>query len=195
MSRIIKNTLTADELRQAVGMPPIDVHAEIESIVNETLSLLEDMYDKTVERPIIVYDLKGTTAGQAQSRTENGIKTYKIRVNNDLLFGSHREHMLRQTIPHEVAHIFVYQVWPGVSGHGNEWRSVMRSLGLPATRCHQYEVTKARKREKMTRQFIFTCACREHKLTKIRYRRIMQENKSYRCKLCGTILEFDRIGE
>lgn len=194
-SRIIRNSLTADELRQAVGMPPSSVEAEIESIVGEALSLLSDIYGVMVEKPTIVYDIKGTKAGQARSETINGKKHYTIRVNNDLLYGEHLEEMLRQTIPHEVAHIFVYQVWPGVSGHGGEWRSVMRQLGLDPKRTHRYKVQKARNREKMSRQFIFTCDCQEHKLTKIRYHRIMNEGKTYICKRCGATLEFARIGE
>jgi SprT protein len=192
MAEIQRNALTQEQILQAIGEPPSGIKDEIESIVNEALSLLEDIYDITVKRPEIVYDLKGTTAGRARGyRDENGNKQYAIRVNNDLLYGTHKDEMLQQTIPHEAAHIFVYQAWPGSKGHGREWQAVMHQLGLEPTRCHQYETTKARNRERMPRPYIYVCACDgvEHKMTQITHNRMLDGTK-YTCRRCGETLEF-----
>ena len=49
---------------------------------------------------------------------------------------------LQQTVGHEVAHHVAYWVY-GVAAdpHGQEWKEVMVDVfGLPATRCHSYDV-------------------------------------------------------
>ena len=54
------------------------------------------------------------------------------------LMWEHMDHFIRDTIPHEVAHIVTHCVYPDVKGHHNaEWYGIMaRVYGIKATRCH-----------------------------------------------------------
>lgn len=187
-------------LRQALGVPPDDA---IESTVAQTIEKLNALKDSNnwpmflprpttpLSVPEITYDLKGTTAGQAQytyKKSTGETTSAKIRINNDLLYTKHYDEMLNRTVPHEVVHIAVrwwfWQLRP--DPHGFEWKTLMIVLGLDPTRCHSYdEITKARKRTPLPRPYIYTCAnnCREYRLTQIIHRRIKAGQTRY-CRDC-----------
>lgn len=66
------------------------------------------------------------------------------------LMWEHQEHFLKDTIPHEVAHLVTRLVYPDVKGHHNaKWYDIMRNVyGIKATRCHdltnsEWEARKA----------------------------------------------------
>jgi SprT protein len=84
--------------------------------------------------PKVRFGIEGTTAGRAYYREH--LVTF-----NPTLFAENVEHFLIQTVGHEVGHLAAFR-WkgPGIRPHGEEWANVMWYLGLPATRCHNYEV-------------------------------------------------------
>jgi SprT protein len=132
-----------------------------------------------INRPVVRYDLRGRTAGQA-------INGKTIRLNLALL-GNPRyfEEMLNNTLPHEVTHIACQQWWPKERvAHGLKWRQMMGVIGLPATRCHQYEVTPARTTR---RPHAYQCACQTHYVTNLLHER-MTHGQTYKCRKCGTKL-------
>lgn len=74
--------------------------------------------------------------GQAESQSSNSIVTRA-----EIRYGLHSmyflkeayPHILKETVPHEVAHVVAHyihgdEVWNLLS-HGDEWRSIFRSLG------------------------------------------------------------------
>ena len=165
--------LNEDELAIMIGDVPQPIKDRVEVILTETLERLKEHYPM-ITRPVVVYDLRGRTAGWAI-----GSKT--IRLNSDLLL-TETEDMLRQTLPHEVAHIVQHQIYPRSKAHGYEWRRIMHYLGLPADRCHQYETVAVRKR---ARPYAYYCSCSEpHMVTETLHRR-MQTGKVYQCRRCG----------
>ena len=113
--------------------------------MDKCIALVESyISDVKIVRPQVRVDLHGHTAGLAYPRSN------RIRLNVDLLADPrYAQDMLHNTLPHEVAHIVTYQLWPEVTGHHNApWRYVMENiLNLPATRCHQYETKTARRRK------------------------------------------------
>src|SRR5437763_582467 len=183
--------------RMALKVPPDDA---VQRKVEETVKLLSHELATPLEVPPVVYDLKGTKAGQHTCRyyTNNPETTFdhKIRVNNDLLYTPAYEEMIQQTIPHEVAHAVAAQIYGAKVGHGYQWQRLMHLLGLPAKRCHSFEVEKARKRTKMDRPYIYTCACnRTYPLTQIVHRRILANkdpHRQYTCKFCRSAVRYVR---
>lgn len=178
MAHIIKNpTNLLPEIRRALQLPPDDA---VERKVLACMNILREHYP-SLKDPEIRYDLKGHTAGMANA-------SY-IRINVDLLYTEHKDDMLNQTIPHEIAHVAQRQLFPCSKPHGREWAHFCYLLGIPAERCHNYETTAARKRSKMPRPFVYVCSCRKHYLTKILHKRILQ-GRYYKCRDCGQTLAF-----
>lgn len=131
--------------------------------------------------PEFSYDLKGRTAGEAIARYK--AQEFRIRLNNDALLDSTmREHMLAQTLPHEVAHSVVQQLWPTEPGHGYKWAQVMHLFGVPPLRTHNLPLKKARK----TRRFIHVCyGCGQNWNMGLNAHRKLQANPNYYiCKIC-----------
>jgi SprT protein len=147
---------------------------ELEQKVEDTLGRLEDVYGKKFKRPAILYDLRGRMGGMA--RCNNGV--YSIRINREALH-KERDHYIKQTVPHEVAHIAVFQLYPNAKAHGYEWKRVMRALGLTPSRCHTYELTPTRRAQR----YEATCSCRTIELTSVRVNR-MRKGTKYFCTTC-----------
>ena len=131
-------------------------------------------YNKPIRQPVILFDLRGKTAGTA---ARDGSR---IRINADLL-ARYPNEMTTQTVPHEVAHIVAHAVFGHrIRPHGREWKSIMGFFGCKADRCHTMETVPARK----TKQYEVACACSTHQIGAIRYRRMVTEAKVYTCKAC-----------
>ena len=135
----------------------------------------------------IDFSLRGLCAGQA--RIERNGHTC-LRINRQLLM-ENLDDFLRNTIPHEVAHLVVN--WPYRNRrlrprpHGQEWQAVMKDcFGLEPVRCHNYRTTPARV---VQRPFLYACSCREHRLTSIMHKRISRSSQAL-CKACRTPLRF-----
>lgn len=99
-------------------------------LANEKLAL-------KLKVPKVTFDIKGTTAGYAHCG-KNWIQL------NPTLLRENPEKFLTRTPPHEVAHLAThakYGYGKEVTAHGHHWRSVMWTLGLDATRCHNYDTS------------------------------------------------------
>ena len=130
----------------------------------------------------IRFDLKGRAAGQARFTPAGGIE---IRYNLAIA-ALQPEQFLRETVPHEVAHVVTWLLHgQRVRPHGPEWRAVMRHLGVhDPQRCHEYEMPSLRSQ----RRWPYRCACKTHQLSTTRHRRAQQGTR-YQCKACGTTLQ------
>jgi len=85
--------------------------------------------------PKIVFSIKGTTAGRAW------IGRNVIEF-NPILLRDNVEDFLHRTPGHEVGHLAAHaRFGDDIKAHGHEWQKVMWMLGLPATRCHNYDMT------------------------------------------------------
>ena len=61
----------------------------------------------------------------------------------------------------------------------------MHALGLPALRCHNYDVSNARTRTQ-SRHF-YRCDCRAHSISQVMHNRI-RRGGIYSCRRCGTAI-------
>jgi len=176
--------MTKEELDRLIQLstvtPPAETVAAVTAITTEIIQKCQDHFQlgHTITRPVIKYDLRGRVAGQA-------VGGHTIRLNLELLLDERYQHdMLNQTLPHELAHIVDAQL-NGHSSHGWQWQRIMLFLGKPPTRCHQYEVTPARKHVKPHTVY---CGCGEHQVSKLIYRRMKYEGKRYQCRKCRQLL-------
>jgi SprT protein len=173
--------MNADEIRALLGEPSPSVKSQVDEAIAHTLEVLRtklppEIADKLPPTPVVVFDLKGAVAGQAW------LGQNKVRLNLALLNNpAYTEDMLNQTVPHEVAHLVTYRIWPTAKAHGRQWAYIMNLLGKPAKRCHQYEVEPARKH---ARPHAYQCNCRVHMVTNVLHTRI-QSGKQYKCRYCG----------
>lgn len=72
-----------------------------------------------------------------------------IHLSVELLI-EHTDEMLRQIVPHEIAHLAAFTVY-GDRGHGQGWKTMMRQLGKTPNRTHDlvntiHEARKAKVR-------------------------------------------------
>lgn len=146
-----------------------------------------ETYNISLPQASLDFSLRGRCAGQAKVERKG---TTHLRINLQLL-AENLDDYLSQTIGHEVAHLVVnwlarkkrLQPRP----HGTEWQSVMRDcFGLEPKRCHSYQTTPARV---VKRPFLYTCSCREHRLTSIMHNKI-GHNYQALCRACRTPLQF-----
>lgn len=113
------------------------IKVKLEAIrrTNEAVDLINEKLGIKLKYPQVRFALKGGTAGKAWWQ-ENLIEY------NPTLLGQNVEDFLRQTVRHEVAHLGARMKFGGgIKPHGREWASCCWFLGIPATRCHNYDIS------------------------------------------------------
>ena len=154
-------------------------------LTRQFLALAARLFGSALVAPSIRFDLRGQSAGQFRETGRGGLL---IRYNS-LLLERHPQEFLSQTVPHEVAHLVVFNLLgPRVPPHGHEWRAVMATFGARPDRCHNFSVEGLKTRH--LRRYDYRCACRTHHLTNIRHNRILS-GQVYLCKQCGQPLRRD----
>ena len=112
----------------------------------EVLATAAARYNRpALEAAQIKFDLRGRATGQAR---QSGDSLW-IRYNLEAL-QLDPDRLLRETIPHEVAHLVRF-LRGGKGGHGRSWLWLCRDLGGSGDRCHNVALTPARK----TRKFAY----------------------------------------
>ena len=93
---------------------------------------------------------KPKSAGEASHEMAVGI--------NMILFEDNVDHILNETIPHEIGHLVQFSVFDKngaqTRGHGCEWQEIMRRLGKTPVQCHTLDVTRAVAWQKKKKQEI-----------------------------------------
>lgn len=162
---------------------PHQIRSAIIERINHFRQLAEAHYGEAF--PIVIkFDLKGVTAGTAQTPSDHSQPSV-IRINMEAV-SVDRDEMLNGVCPHEVAHVVQrrYSGFPrgrkANPSHGVYWKSVMRFFGVPATRCHTMPLAKARK----TRQWVYSCGCTSHTVGTKKHNNIALRPNAYHCKKC-----------
>ncbi|KGF66310.1 MULTISPECIES: SprT family zinc-dependent metalloprotease [Pseudomonas] len=141
----------------------------------------EDFFKRPFKRPVVSVKLRGQKAGVAHLH-ENMLRF------NPQLFLENSEDFLRQTVPHEVAHLVAHQLFGDtIQPHGEEWQLIMRGVyELPPNRCHTYEI----QRRSVTR-YIYRCPCpdSDFPFTPQRHK-LVRKGRRYLCKRCRGLLVF-----
>jgi SprT protein len=141
----------------------------------------EAFFKRPFRRPVVSFELRGQKAGVAHLH-EN-----KLRFNPQL-YRDNAEDFLRQTVPHEVAHLVAHQLFgERIAPHGQEWQSIMQGVyELAPLRCHSYKV----KRRPVMR-YLYQCPCpgSEFPFTAQRHG-MVRKGRRYLCRQCRRTLVF-----
>ena len=126
--------------------------------------------------PQIVFDLRGTCAGQAFPTLN------KIRYNIQIAEKNEKE-FLERTTAHEASHCIAPLYFHCRTGHNREWRYIMETvLGVTASRCHSYNVEGCRARR--TKSHVYACVCGKELKVGTHLHNIIQRNGHVIHKTC-----------
>ncbi|MGX2968386.1 SprT family zinc-dependent metalloprotease [Ursidibacter sp. B-7004-1] len=136
-------------------------------------------FNKSFLPPTVNYDIKGMKAGVAY------LQQNEIRL-NPILLQENGDIFIQQVVPHELAHLLVYQQFGLVQPHGKEWKMVMETvLGVPAETYHCFDTTSVQ-----GERFSYRCECQTHQLSIRRHNAILRQNRQYLCRKCKKVLVF-----
>ncbi|ABR74207.1 SprT family protein [Actinobacillus succinogenes] len=151
---------------------------QIQRKLNACLQKSEQFFDRTFAVPTVSYEVRGIKAGVAY------LQKNAIKFNRTLLLENPSE-FVNQVVPHELAHLIVYQLFGRVKPHGKEWQAVMTNVfQLPAETYHQFDVKSVQ-----GKTFAYRCGCRIHQLSVRRHNKIQRERAVYLCQYCKGRLE------
>jgi SprT protein len=125
----------------------------------------------------------GVTAGYATYRT-------KLIELNTVLFLENTEEFFNRTIPHEVAHLVVNELYPtSKQNHGPEFRLVMSTYNADPKTYHTYNTDSVRKPKKL---FVYTCTCKDNvfKFSTRMHNSIVKEKQIRGCRTCEVQVKF-----
>lgn len=120
--------------------------------VHECIATVEKKYKVTFKKPLITFNVRGTCGGRAH------YGMWKVDF-NPILAKDNLQTYLDDVVPHEVAHLATWLVYPNAlkrgfgqkrRPHGAEWASIMVALGADPKRTHSMDTTEARVRTKVT---------------------------------------------
>ena len=167
---------------------PIDApqQARVRQATQTCVTHASGLFERDFVVPPVHFDLTGRATGQYRVLRGDAMIRY-----NPFIFARYFEDNLNETVPHEVAHFVVDQLWGlrRVRAHGAEWQSVMRALGAEprATACYDLTGLPVRRQ----RRFAYRCACNTHQLTTCRHNRVQRGQARYHCRQCGQPLVID----
>ncbi|MFZ7241278.1 SprT family zinc-dependent metalloprotease [Avibacterium avium] len=134
--------------------------------------------------PTVSYQLRGVKAGVAY------LQKNEIRFNCTLLL-ENPDYFLQQIVPHELAHLIVYQVFGRVAPHGKEWKTVMENIfQQPAEIYHNLDVKSVQ-----GKTFTYRCGCRTHDLSVRRHNKVQKQSAVYFCRECKQALIYFPIAK
>lgn len=144
--------------------------------VDECYSRAGRELNRTFEKPQVLFNQRGKIAGSALLQ-KNTLKFHPQ------IYQQNQEHFLYHVVPHEIAHLLVWQLFGKTAPHGREWQQMMVEVfNRPPQRTHRYDVSNIG-----IRHFDYSCNCGEVKLTIRRHNKVLK-GAIYRCKRCGNDL-------
>ena len=139
----------------------------------------ERVFGRDFERVPVLFDLSGRTAGMFKVVGKKRLIRY-----NPWIFSKYFEVNLRDTVPHEVAHFIVHEVYGRRAGkpHGDRWQSVMAHFGANPGVTFDLNLDGVPQRRQKTHPY--WCGCRTHEVSTTRHNRIIRRGVSYHCCKC-----------
>nr|WP_150539388.1 SprT family zinc-dependent metalloprotease [Actinobacillus vicugnae] len=152
---------------------------QVQRQLKRNLEQANHYFNKGFTPPTVSYAVRGEKAGVAY------LQRNEIRF-NPVLLAENKQAFIQQVVPHELAHILVYQQFGRVQPHGKEWKMMMEQvLGVPAETYHCFDT-----RNVIGQQFAYQCGCQTHYLSIRRHNAIVRHQRRYICKQCKQTLTF-----
>lgn len=148
--------------------------------VNACFDVADKFFHHGFKRSSCNFKQKGKAAGTAH------LQKNEMRFNL-FMYEQNPKEFLQTVVPHEVAHIIVYQIYGShVKPHGKEWQAVMiKVFGIQPNRTHCFDVPPPKK------SYEYVCQCSTYPFTQRRHNRV-QKGAEYICKNCRSKLQFNR---
>ena len=145
----------------------------------------QDIFERRFRKVPVLFDLSGHTAGMFKLVGRRGWIRY-----NPWIFAKYFRENLQDTVPHEVAHFIVHELYGtrGVKPHGSQWRMVMEHFGADQGVTFNLDLEGIPQRRQRTHQY--QCGCRLHDVSSTRHNRVLQGVGCYSCRLCGNDLSY-----
>ncbi len=151
--------------------------------VNYFVELASKLYATQFPTPKILFDLAGHSVGMYLVKKKQSFLRFNPWI-FDLYFDDH----FYETVPHEVAHYIVDQLFkPGraLKPHGLEWKKVMSDFGIKPQVTFKHDLNGIPVRRQRVR--LYQCDCQQHELSMTRHNRV-SKGLVYICRECGSIL-------
>lgn len=151
---------------------------QIQAQVSHCMKKAMLFFGKHFDHPTSNFKQKGKAAGTAHLHKNELRFNYFMYQQDESLF-------IETVVPHEVAHIIVYQIYGNkVRPHGKEWQAVMKKIyHLEPNRTHNFDTPLPKQ------SYTYQCQCQQHVFT-IRRHNSAQKGTQYICKLCRSSLSF-----
>ncbi len=111
---------------------------------------------------------------------------------NDYIFHHNFEEALAEVVPHEIAHLGVFQKSkienrPFPPGHGASWKLMMHTLGVAPRQYHHLGIDDNFKKTVQQKIYEYICLCPEKKIfPEFEHRRIENGHRLGRVFVCPT---------
>ncbi len=175
--------MNAKELKKIDPSIIEDVKIKVFQKILEVHKKLEDMHKFKIPSIPILFTKKGAVAGVFILKRDG---TMLINFNMAMIL-KHTEHFVDNVVPHEYCHYVVCliasqnpKLLKKIKAHGEEWRQMMKKIGVEPTRCHNYDVPKKN-------YYLYQCDCVDGVLVgpQIHKKISLGNHKTtYRCKKC-----------
>jgi len=154
--------------------------AQVVAATERYIALAEKTWRRHFERIPVAFDLSGRSAGMFRA---DGLRSW-IRY-NPWVFGKYFEENLAGTVPHEVAHYIVHELYPRrrIRPHGPQWRQVMQMFDADPEVTFSLDLSGVPQRRQ--RRHSYHCGCQAHVLSTTRHNRVLRGAGRYQCRRCG----------
>ncbi len=145
----------------------------------------EDIFECKFRAVPVKFDLRGRTAGMFKAVGKDQVIRY-----NPWIFAKYFEENLRDTVPHEVAHYIVHEVYPqrSTKPHGWQWQELMASFEADPGVTFDLDLSGIPQRRQ--RSHPYRCDCRLHELSTTRHNRSRRGAGEYHCRYCDGLLVY-----
>lgn len=145
-----------------------------------------EIYQRAFETIPVLFDLSGRSAGMYKIR-----KNQKLIRFNPFIFAKYFVDNLATTVPHEVAHYIVDQVYgmQNIHPHGFEWRYLMHRFDADDSVTCDYDLTGIPVRTQPRHKY--RCSCGTHLLSSHRHNKVKRGQTRYFCRKCKQALNQD----
>ncbi|NND69565.1 MAG: metallopeptidase (SprT family) [Halioglobus sp.] len=174
-----------------MAIAPIDSEQRrrVEAETDRYVRMASEFYEREFPRIAVLFDLKGHTAGMFRYDGKRSVIRY-----NPWIFAKYFELNLRDTVPHEVAHYIVHELYPfrRVKPHGSQWQRVMDHFEADPGVTFDLDLSDVPQRRQRTHPY--RCACQLHDVSTTRHNRMQRGKGQYLCLTCNVELVYAGAG-
>tara|TARA_R110002110_G_scaffold406421_1_gene626427 strand:- start:249812 stop:250438 length:627 start_codon:yes stop_codon:yes gene_type:complete len=172
--------------REGVVEPINDLQqAQVKERTMHFIEAAQALFGREFKSVPVLFDLRGRSAGMFKVYGRERWIRY-----NPWIFAKYFDVNLRDTVPHEVAHFVVHELYGRrrVLPHGEEWQAVMAAFGADPGVTFDLDLSGIPQRRQNRHRY--HCGCREHQVTTTRHNRIQSKAALYQCRSCGGTLRY-----